>query len=1729
MADFCLDPPLLAMDDHSLVSVRAQILMRKPGFTVCQSCINKQTFCTSVNLDYVVGEFSILDGLLRKIQGHLWVEMCESTEVICRPAPNVAEPLTAVELCAGLGAGSTAFETCAIRVQCFNDVNPKYCQWLSSKIADDQTVVCGDLTSSRTLKQISDAAPSSQFLSAGVSCQPFSSLGDQKQQFDDRSRSLPGTLKAGFHLQSTWILLECTKEARFSPWAQGVIDKFCRETGYRCEQQILDLHRTWPAHRTRWFAVLTHPHVPAVPIPSMPMLPWIPSILHLTPGVLPSTYANMDELRLDFHELKAFNETARGVHGSILNMCKPMSTATHSWGSQLRGCECGCRTNGFTNARLRDKGLYGQVVPLGEEFQHERFSFHAMRHLHPHEVALYNGLDPKYITVSGLGSARFELSGVGQMASPLQVGWIVANILFETNNIDHISVNCNPMDVMLKLFSQLFASRDELWGITTKTVYMDLFEQAVFKLVNHDCSDEGLSLTQQMFNQAVRFESQLARTARTAQITQNIMPAANPLPQVRRDDQVLPPANFSLRRSRATKVDSAAICDPWQNALHNSGDNSYASISATRLPMSETPFHAEPGDASDITGPSHVNEGEEVRGEEFESDTRLPMSEADSFHADPGSAPCTTGPAHNGVTRDDLTCDGTPHLPMTDPVFHADPPGETSSLGGPSQDPAQPFLAAAITDATDLKPTVAITQPDVEFPLPDSCDALHVAEPHPPMFASPVHAEPTGVPNAPIGPSHVDGNQDDLPTQPYAANGGLNFSTKRSRDLDDVEIHPETSAKALRLTELDPVDLEPTAPWSQPIVLDNYVERNFPQNGFLQGSIVVQVGINFGPLSPRKTHLLTLCQLLEAENSLHGTQFSCTDVLGRPLPPDGILIHNHIFLLFSQDADIRNLPIQIPPSTEDRLTSLWYQQGMVALDEMIFYLQNVQSEFPGISSAPVIFSCPASVDEQLDNIIGKAIEICAATGRPYASSVACLFEGHWFPLHVWVDQPQAHVYTTPEGFSQIFDFAPSFHSDGFVWHRIQIDSQHPLDCGFQCLQWLQKMVYYWDTVESMMGREMMTLKHEFAVAVHENRIPLMTFNPLGGAPEATIRANLVALLEQHGVARERSNQCATSLIDKLGLPQVTNIIGSKNAWRDLKAGATQLKPPFQIVLASELQASINARIANKQNFGHKGNKQTKPATSNKPIRIKPEHIALPDGIFQAEKQPIQHIAVSNIGANRTGIALVSIEEALPFFALQAPISAGGLAMIVLDHQDGRIPQGAETIKFPAQFKLTDEPVLLTGTLIQLGQQRVQRALPERPISVEEIPTCALRVLMYRDQVQESWDNVIKGPFRTITEHTAFDGVIATEIIDVWDRQFLDQHFKKTSGTQAFLFAVNVRLPHEKALQLLDRSATEGLYIEPRSDNGRYPCEKYSIVWLPKKSLSEVVLASQTATIKCWVVRNGLRYGLRVLATEAADLHKQYRPDIDYIAGGDKLTFRLGPFPWGTTKQSLQKLFKDWGWQARVGQPAGQDVENRGVFWTAVSTVSPSHWVFTMAHGDILISQVQQRETSSRPSLGVVASQRTMKQLTHAADVPNDPKIDPWLHQDPWGKSARPVQPPTLAKDQVEALTKQITQRVQENIGHGEDVAMHPDHESRVLKLEEQMKSLTSNFSQLHGSVGSFQAQQQQHNTQVGNQISAIKTQVESQASSLQGIIESKLDDQMNRMEALLSKRLKTHE
>ena len=416
---------------------------------------------------------TIFQGQLERRGNRVWIVPTQATVVVGHSAIRERDMQFMRETCSGLGAVSTGFAKCGVMTSVHNDSSQAFCKWLSDH---GKKVVHGDINDVQVIQQMAQSP--GMFMSAGVSCQPFSYLGDMKQQYDDRSRSLPGTLRASFLLQSPVILLECTPGAEKSDWVQHLLQSFASQIGFRINQKVLELHTFWVSRRTRWWCTLSHAALGIGEIPTIPKLQFCPSFLHLFPKMMDVSESDLQEISLDLYQLRYFHGYP-SLHKHLLDPMKALPTATHSWGSQVKSCSCGCRKGGFSLARLEEKGLYGVITPTGGEVQCGTNLYCKCRHLHACEIALANGLHPSHVGGTK-GLCRLEMAGIGQMASPFQWAWVLANVLkdihlnaFPLNNFQE------PMDVLQTMAIELLRARDQLLGFPKHSPSNEIFHQAI--------------------------------------------------------------------------------------------------------------------------------------------------------------------------------------------------------------------------------------------------------------------------------------------------------------------------------------------------------------------------------------------------------------------------------------------------------------------------------------------------------------------------------------------------------------------------------------------------------------------------------------------------------------------------------------------------------------------------------------------------------------------------------------------------------------------------------------------------------------------------------------------------------------------------------------------------------------------------------------------------------------------------------------------------------------------------------------------------------------------------------------------------------------------------------------------------------------------------------------------------------------------------------------------------
>lgn len=277
------------------------------------------------------------------------------------------------------------------------------------------------------------------------------------------------------------------------------------------------------------------------------------------------------------------------------------------------------------------------------------------------------------------------------------------------------------------------------------------------------------------------------------------------------------------------------------------------------------------------------------------------------------------------------------------------------------------------------------------------------------------------------------------------------------------------------------------------------------------------------------------------------------------------------------------------------------------------------------------------------------------------------------------------------------------------------------------------------------------------------------------------------------------------------------------------------------------------------------------------------------------------------------------------------------------------------------------------------------------------------------------------------------------------------------------------------------------------------------------------MALQTTKIKTSLVRSGQRYGLRVANQDAETVHNQHRPDLVFLQGGDMKRFRVGPLPYGTSKASISNICRHWGWAARPVGPCGQSPDKTGSFWHIQAREDPSHWIWQLSHGDVLVSPLSTAPEVTKPMTPVLASARTLsslKQTKREATSAGERSSDPWAHWDPWTKTAT-KQPREMSTSQVASIEANMERRILSKL-KSEDADMHPV-DDRVTALEQQMEQLTA-------TVHSNQQQQQQQASAVQQQLVQLDRKVDGQMQAINTTLDSKLSEQMAKIEMLFSKR-----
>ena len=674
---------------------------------------------------------------------------------------------------------------------------------------------------------------------------------------------------------------------------------------------------------------------------------------------------------------------------------------------------------------------------------------------------------------------------------------------------------------------------------------------------------------------------------------------------------------------------------------------------------------------------------------------------------------------------------------------------------------------------------------------------------------------------------------------------------------------------------------------------------------------------------------------------------------------------------------------------------------------------------------------------------------------------------------------------------------------------------------------------------------------------------------------------LQALLSEKGVPQDRVQERAHMALKKLGKSDVQSALNTKQPWATLKAMGKRQHTSFQFVKHDELQIKI--REKEQSTFGisksgktHKTKERKIALTALKAHQLNPDLLEIiPDTFVGQDGSAVVHLDGDQLRHGASGLAISTVPDLLPHLREGKTLSEKPLAVLTV----GEVPDDVKgflavtNIRYPVFHAEAKEAILVTGSLVQLGELAILRKEASKEAQVHTISTQVIKVVVYKDQWPSDWATFVVAPVKSVIDvaptfmlcnasscgpncgrfHAPCDDEdIETVIMDVWSRGWHTVKGQKSGPLEADIFSCLMRIPDLASTTLQQLSGQRGIYVEPRDSTGRSTDNQYGVIWLQGMSFREAT-CKQAATPKVVaLVRKNERYGLRFTMDQMEKAHKEIRPDAPFEFLRFDKVYHISPLPHGTQRPAVQKLLKVWKWAAKPLQP--KHAGPHGITWEVGSSDEPPSQVLQHSGGDVVITQVT-KEMVHRPA-EVHATAKASRHIQKAASSTKNCDAteggDPWQQgRDPWATwfqapSKTSASSSTTTKAAVDRV-QQVEQRIRADVkavvrkeleeqASGQDVAMYMDNhgaEHRFSRIEADLGELrhqNAKFEQWFAEAGAAN-----HNTatrlqSVAEQVGLQQQEITALNSSFNGLRSQMQEDMQTgfgRLEALLSKKSRT--
>ena len=432
-----------------------------------------------------------------------------------------------------------------------------------------------------------------------------------------------------------------------------------------------------------------------------------------------------------------------------------------------------------------------------------------------------------------------------------------------------------------------------------------------------------------------------------------------------------------------------------------------------------------------------------------------------------------------------------------------------------------------------------------------------------------------------------------------------------------------------------------------------------------------------------------------------------------------------------------------PMDSQARKQTLANQGTVWADDEMLYHMMQMHSVAMKPTWAVIDpLLCAEALKRPSSSLISQWIR--SLDFRPTAILGVVCVNQHWIP-YIWTWTPHCLIASSwdipgsPPLELTVLHQAMALavgsrtHTVHVVHRKFAVEQL----CGICALRFIDHM---------LRGKMLPTSSHE-AMQLHSigrslfvahldsvSQVPRPWIFGAGLDPKASDR--LHGLLSEHGVDPNQVKNRASLLLQAIGIATAQKALTWGQPWRALKAAANHCRPPFQLVLSAELEASVAQKAAQ---GGLKGKKKNQsqigklPPKSEAPPGLDPAKLQLEEGAFVTPAgEALSQIGIQDIGPFKSGVALCTLDQASAFLRAGQLVSQGSLALVLLNADASQL-QTALAWSFQRvilRCQANGEPILVPVYLVQLGQQVVV-SKPVAPASdVLHAPAACLKVAIY---------------------------------------------------------------------------------------------------------------------------------------------------------------------------------------------------------------------------------------------------------------------------------------------------------------------------------------------------------------------------------------------------------------